>query len=568
VLAVVGLAAVAIVAYCLAPSLHGLAVDPPAVVPQTRSDAAESAPPEVVALAESYTELPRFDAASPFADLSPETSERLASLLRHAAVAPSPCESAVVGREDAVVELPLESNICDPRDFASLVGLLRTIAPSVRPDRLGLWKTDLGSDGTPELVLTQALLLSDGSGAFEPMMAAWLLRRQEQRYAVSYLGAYLAGRIHGFEPFGGLGRQRSIWIRWSRCTDCEATELVTIATLAPGSSRLGFFEVDYGVKEEAWTRQILYQYAVLDAGQRVVDGVEAWYATGGADTGPHLIQRLREGGEAETWWVFSCRGLRCAAVFHGARLPGLYRALWNDRSEEYSIGWRHTLAGSDDDRGLQNAATIRATDVSGVDDADGTDDSSRGGEGASPRASHTAAARHTSEPRYANRSLSEWLADLEGNDARRRRVAIGVMGELGPAAAGATASLVCCLEEDDPSIRLSALHALARIGEGASAAVPAVLSRLRDPEMAVSVVAARTLAQLGDAGRQALIELLRHDEAELRYRAVQGIVGGGPPEGEVAVALEVALEDSDLRVRALANVALAGDGRPRSARRP
>jgi HEAT repeat protein len=93
----------------------------------------------------------------------------------------------------------------------------------------------------------------------------------------------------------------------------------------------------------------------------------------------------------------------------------------------------------------------------------------------------TAAARgqaaiKSAEPSSDGRSLSEWIADLQGVAPQTRNAAAYEIASMGPAAAAAVPALITALDDPIPAVRFPVTIALLEIGPAAKAAVPRLLT--------------------------------------------------------------------------------------------
>lgn len=83
---------------------------------------------------------------------------------------------------------------------------------------------------------------------------------------------------------------------------------------------------------------------------------------------------------------------------------------------------------------------------------------------------------------------------LDGRDDALRLRVVALLGDIGPAAADATTSLIDVLRDRDPALREAAARALGKVG--APEAAPALLAALNDTEHAVRVAATEALKRV------------------------------------------------------------------------
>ncbi len=164
---------------------------------------------------------------------------------------------------------------------------------------------------------------------------------------------------------------------------------------------------------------------------------------------------------------------------------------------------------------------------------------------------------------YRGRTVAEWVAQLRGEDIKRRWPAILALKELGPAAKDAVPTLLEILRKDaDVSMRAQAALVLGEIGDDARGALPALRDAVKDESGWVREEAVLALENIGGegAGVRALIDLLRDECAELRGWAASALKQFGPAAESAAPGLRDLLKDADAGVRLQVAVALAEIG--------
>jgi hypothetical protein len=269
-----------------------------------------------------YEGLPDYDARSPFRPIDGPLSADLAVALRAARIAATPCPAVSLGEYFE----PLAGNVCQPADAARIKRLLARAAPSLVPDRLALWLTDLEADGEPELVLMYSIPPADRPATtdFDPYTAFWLLHRAGPRYAVTHFGIFLAGRVHAVASFGPDRTRKVVFVRHVSCTECHPWVYLTAAGF-DGRGGGSFFEFTYSKDHAGWAPQI--EYELPGMGHSTDAAVETRIPRAASSGAPHLIQHfaLHEGGSE--WWIFRCRSRRCDYERHDA-LSARYAAHW------------------------------------------------------------------------------------------------------------------------------------------------------------------------------------------------------------------------------------------------
>ena len=100
------------------------------------------------------------------------------------------------------------------------------------------------------------------------------------------------------------------------------------------------------------------------------------------------------------------------------------------------------------------------------------------------------AAGSAKEPVSDGRTLSEWVAELEGGTApQTRNAAAYEISGMGPDAAPAVPALIKALDDPEATVRFPVLVALGEIGPAAKAAVPK-LKQMMDEEINDEIAAA------------------------------------------------------------------------------
>jgi HEAT repeat protein len=142
---------------------------------------------------------------------------------------------------------------------------------------------------------------------------------------------------------------------------------------------------------------------------------------------------------------------------------------------------------------------------------------------------------------------AELVAALKDSDPLVRGVAVRAIGELAPDVAGGVAALIPLF----PGIE--AIRAVARFGAAGAAAISPLIELLKHDDAAVRWQATRALAKIGPASLSALPELIRLAESDpdavVREHAVEAMGDIGPPAKDGIPALAKALKDPIARVR-------------------
>ncbi len=80
------------------------------------------------------------------------------------------------------------------------------------------------------------------------------------------------------------------------------------------------------------------------------------------------------------------------------------------------------------------------------------------------------------EPVSSGRTLTEWIADLQGLSPQTRNAAAYEIAGMGPAAAAAVPALIVALDDPVAAVRFPVTVALLEIGPAAKAAVPRLVT--------------------------------------------------------------------------------------------
>jgi HEAT repeat protein len=148
------------------------------------------------------------------------------------------------------------------------------------------------------------------------------------------------------------------------------------------------------------------------------------------------------------------------------------------------------------------------------------------------------------------------IRGMQDPAARVRRRAARALGDFGMHAMPAVGPLTAALRDGDASVRRDAAGTLGRLGAAAAPAAETLVGLLGDPDTRTRVVVATALKRIGRPAIPALLEGLRHSDAELRARAATVVAQIAPEDDDVAAALRSAADDRDEEVRRSAGQAL------------
>lgn len=104
---------------------------------------------------------------------------------------------------------------------------------------------------------------------------------------------------------------------------------------------------------------------------------------------------------------------------------------------------------------------------------------------------------HKTEPTLAHgKPVGDWVAALRGPDARARKKAAGVLGNVGAIDPAVVPALAEAVRDRDPAVRAEAVLALAKIGPAAREAEPALAEAQKDTNPAVRQYASKALERV------------------------------------------------------------------------
>jgi HEAT repeat protein len=95
------------------------------------------------------------------------------------------------------------------------------------------------------------------------------------------------------------------------------------------------------------------------------------------------------------------------------------------------------------------------------------------------------------ELHYGDKPVSHWLKSLESPDAKERKKAADVLGNVGPSDPAAIPALIKALDDNDAKVRDAAVLALSKLGRVAEKAGDALDGLKSDPDRAVRQHAAQ-----------------------------------------------------------------------------
>lgn len=151
------------------------------------------------------------------------------------------------------------------------------------------------------------------------------------------------------------------------------------------------------------------------------------------------------------------------------------------------------------------------------------------------------------------------VAALDDKSPENRETAAALIGRLGPRAASATESLSKALKDENADVCIEAANALGAIGPRAKGAVPELVAALEDHRkssvftslgsFSVSDAAGLALKQIGPGAISAITPHLKHENVDVRIKAMWVLAAGGEGSLPHFPLLMESLKADDSRVR-------------------
>lgn len=174
----------------------------------------------------------------------------------------------------------------------------------------------------------------------------------------------------------------------------------------------------------------------------------------------------------------------------------------------------------------------------------------------------TIAGGNEEELRHKEKTINEWIEELDHNDVEVRRSAARALEQTGPEAKDAIPALIEVLEDKDEYVRTAAGRALGKIGPEAERAIPALMKMIKDQVMIVRMGAAAGLGGIGPKAREAIPLLADafespHEDHNVKREAAEALGKMGP---EAIPVLVKALQNNQYFVRRMSARALGEIG--------
>ena len=121
------------------------------------------------------------------------------------------------------------------------------------------------------------------------------------------------------------------------------------------------------------------------------------------------------------------------------------------------------------------------------------------------------------------RSVTELVADLEGGDLEKRRVALLELKELGPEAKEALPAVIKSLGDKDTQVWANSIRVLAAMGAAADEAVPVLLEQLKGSTGQRHYRISFALGRVGTQRVEQLKELLADSDVRRRVGVAKAL---------------------------------------------
>ena len=159
-------------------------------------------------------------------------------------------------------------------------------------------------------------------------------------------------------------------------------------------------------------------------------------------------------------------------------------------------------------------------------------------------------------PVPAQKRVAALMIAMSDESSRVRRRAARALGDQGPATAAAMPILIAGLKDSDPSVRRDCAGALGRLGPTAAPCMPTLIPMLVDPETRTRAIVAVSIKRIGLAAISTLLEGLKSPIPEMRGRCAGLLLKMASDDEKVVAAVQEALTNDDMEVRAMADEAL------------
>jgi len=158
--------------------------------------------------------------------------------------------------------------------------------------------------------------------------------------------------------------------------------------------------------------------------------------------------------------------------------------------------------------------------------------------------------------------IDELVADLEGGDLEKRRVALLKLKELGPQAAEALPVVIKCLDDRDVQVWANSIQTLAAMGAAADEAVPVLLQQLKGSTGQRHYRISFALGRVGTQRIDQLMEVLADSDARRRAGVAKALGWMGTQASPAVGPLVDCLSDPDEDVSTSAAESLWRIGEP------
>jgi HEAT repeat protein len=158
-------------------------------------------------------------------------------------------------------------------------------------------------------------------------------------------------------------------------------------------------------------------------------------------------------------------------------------------------------------------------------------------------------------PADKDKTVKEWIKDLDSKDADTRTRAVDALAKLGPKATSAAPALIRLLKDQEKEVRAVAAWTLGKIDPPAKEAIPALIKSLQDKDVDVRGNAITSLGRIGRGDKAALAAIsqraLEDNDSDIRMTSLDVLGDFGPA---ALPSLAKALKDVGIRHRAEASL--------------
>ena len=270
-----------------------------------------------------------YDKRPAFINRDPETIQQLSAAVSNTKLSSKACKvGEVIVWKDWTV--PLNSNVCDPAQFKTMLNLVAKLAPDLR-DNTTLELVALNSSDPPALIVSHYDINQDPKvpGDGYPFLSLWRLRFKDRGYDAPHAGGFLNGKLHDVRLFGTNTQRKMVFVEHVNCIECEPTTYLSAIDFDAEATDAKAFEFTYAKSHDGFDPTI--EYALPGQGHTIDANVET-RTLPPSIKGPHLLQSftMKEGeARPDEWWLFTCKDYRCDYQIYTGKPPPEFRKLWD-----------------------------------------------------------------------------------------------------------------------------------------------------------------------------------------------------------------------------------------------